>query len=183
MVLWILAGIAVVVVLYSIVVFNELTKERVVVQEGWSGVGTFLQQRNDLIPNLVETVKGYAGHENKTLVEVVQWRNRSASATTPAEQSQAEAGLSRSMIDVFSLTEQYPDLKADRNFLRLQHNLADIEEKIGQSRRYYNGTVREYNQSIAVFPKNFVALAFGFQPFEFFKEDETARTAPTVRFS
>ncbi len=176
-------AVVVVLLLYGITIFNELTKEKILVEEGWSGIGTFLQQRNDLIPNLVETVKGYAGHENKTLVEVIKWRNQSAAAATPDEQSQAEAGLNRAMINVLSLTEQYPDLKANKNFLRLQHSLAEMEEKLNQSRRYYNGTVREFNQSIAVFPKNIVATSFGFRSFEFFKEDETARIAPAVRFS
>lgn len=168
---------------YGVAIFNELTKERILVEEGWSGTGTFLQQRNDLIPNLVETVKGYAGHENKTLMEVIKWRNRSAVATTPAEQNQASAGLNQSMLDFFSLTEQYPDLKANTNFLQLQQDLNSMEEKINQSRRYYNGTVREFNQSIAVFPKNIIAGMFGFKAFEFFKEDGGAHTAPKVSFS
>ncbi len=183
MITWIIAAVVVIVLLYGVVVFNELTKEKILVEEGWSGIGTFLQQRNDLIPNMVEAVKGYAGHENKTLADVIKWRNQSVAASTPAEQSQAEAGLGRAMIDVLSLTEQYPELKASKNFLRLQRSLGEMEEKINQSRRYYNGTVREFNQSIAVFPKNIVASAFGFRSFEFFKEDEAAGVAPSVRFS
>jgi LemA protein len=180
-----LVSVAVLAILafYGIAIYNELTRERVLVEEGWSGTGTYLQQRNDLIPNLVETVKGYAGHENKTLVEVVKWRNRSAAATTIGEQNQATTGLNQSMMDFFSLTEQYPDLKANTNFQQLQQDLNTMEEKINQSRRYYNATVREFNQSIAVFPKNIVAMAFGFEAFEFFKEDVSAHTAPKVSFS
>lgn len=181
-----LAVISVIVVgigIFLISVYNELTKERILVQEGWSGIGTFLQQRNDVIPNLVEIVKGYAGHENKTLLDVVRARNESAMAKTPDESIQANALLSQAMLNFKSLTEQYPDLKANQNFLDLQNKLADIEEKINKSRRYYNGTVREYNQSISVFPKNLVSAIFGFRPATFFAEDEDSRTAPKISFS
>lgn len=181
--LLIFGGLAVAIIFYLIAVFNELTKERILVKEGWSGVGTFLQQRNDVIPNMVEIVKGYAGHENKTLVEVTQWRNKSAQATTKEEQMQADAGLSRSLLDFYSVTEQYPDLKANQNFLQLQSDLASLEEKINQSRRYYNGTVREFNQSRAVFPKNIVATMFGFTEETFFQEDASAKSAPKISFN
>lgn len=167
---------------YAISVYNELTKERVLVQEGWSGIGSFLQQRNDVIPNMVEIVKGYAGHENKTLVDVTMWRNKSASASTPQEQNVANAGLNKSLVDFYAVSEQYPDLKANTNFLQLQQDLADLEGKINQSRRYYNGTVREFNQSVAVFPKNIIGGMFGFKAETFFKEDESAGTAPKISF-
>jgi len=184
MITLLIAGALILLVLfYFISVYNELTKERLMVKEGWSGVGTFLQQRNDVIPNMVEIVKGYAGHENKTLVEVTMWRNRSAQASNPSEQVQADAGLAKAMLDFYMVTEQYPDLKANENFLRLQSDLAALEEKINQSRRYYNGTVREYNQSRAVFPKNIVAGMFGFQDEVFFQEDPNAKTAPKISFS
>lgn len=169
--------------LFIISVYNELIKERLMVREGWSGVGTFLQQRNDVIPNMVEIVKGYAGHENKTLVEVTMWRNRSAQAATPGEQAAADAGLHKSMMDFYTVTEQYPELKANTNFLQLQQDLASLEEKINQSRRYYNGTVREYNQSRSVFPKNMVAGIFGFRDEVFFQEDPNAGQAPKISFS
>ncbi|MBL7998936.1 MAG: LemA family protein, partial [Candidatus Kapabacteria bacterium] len=160
-----------------VAIYNELTKERILVEEAWSVIGTFLQQRNDTIPNMVEIVKGYAGHENKTLVEVTRWRNSSAEATTPAEQQTASQGLQRALMNLYSVAENYPELKANENFLRLQGDLTDIEEKINQSRRYYNGTVREYNQSIAVIPKNAVASIFGFQAKEFFAESESSASA------
>ncbi|MBL7765080.1 MAG: LemA family protein [Chitinophagaceae bacterium] len=182
MTLIILAVAIAALVFYFISIYNELTKERILVQEGWSGVGTFLQQRNDVIPNMVEIVKGYAGHENKTLVEVTMWRNRSAQAQTPEAQSEANTGLGKAMLDFYTVTEQYPDLKANENFLKLQQDLADLEEKINQSRRYYNGTVREYNQSIAVFPKVLVANMFSFKAEVFFKEDAGAATAPKISF-
>jgi LemA protein len=170
-------------VFYAISIYNELTKERILVQEGFSGVGTVLQRRNDLIPNLVETVKGYASHENKTLIEVIKWRNQSAAATTMEEQNQASAGLQKALLNFMSLTENYPELKANENFLKLQSELAATEEQISHARRYYNGTVREYNQSIAIFPKNIIGGSFGFKAETFFAEDEAARVAPKVSFN
>jgi LemA protein len=167
---------------YGISIYNELTKERILVHEGFSGVGTVLQRRNDLIPNMVETVKGYATHENKTLVEVIKWRNQSAAATTMDEQNKASAGLQKALLNFMSLTENYPELKANENFLNLQAELKATEEQISLARRYYNGTVREYNQSIAVFPKNMVGGIFGFKAEAFFAEDEAARVAPKVSF-
>lgn len=180
-----IAVIAVIVLLglWFISIYNELVKERVLVQEGYSGVGAQLQLRNDTLPNMVEVVKGYAGHENKTLVEVIKWRNQSAAATTMEEQNTASKGLNQAMLNFQQLTEAYPDLKANENFLKLQDQLQKIEEDINHSRRYYNGTVREYNQSIAVFPKNLVSGMFGFKAEAFFKEDETAHTVPKVSFT
>ena len=182
-VLLIVAVILILLVFYFISVYNELTKERVLVQEGFSGIGTCLQQRNDLIPNMVETVKGYAGHENKTLVEVIKWRNQSAGATSIDQQNEAQQGLNKAMLNFMSLTENYPELKANENFLRLQSELGTQEENINHARRYYNGTVREYNQSVAVFPKNIIGNMFGFQAATFFAEDAAAHTAPKVSFS
>ena len=163
-------------------IYNELAKERILTQEGASGVGTCLQQRNDLIPNLVETVKGYAGHENQTLIEVTKWRNQSAAATTVEEQNAASGGLKQALMNMLSITEAYPELKANENFQQLMAQLAQIEEKINDARRYYNGTVREYNQSLAVFPKNIVGGSFGFKPAVFFAEDAEAKVAPKVKF-
>lgn len=179
----IIAVLLIVAIFFLISIYNELTKERILVKEGFSGVGTSLQRRNDLIPNLVETVKGYASHENKTLIEVIKWRNQSAAATNMDEQNKASAGLQKALLNFMSLTENYPELKANENFLKLQSELGVTEEQISLARRYYNGTVREYNQSIAVFPKNLVALMFGFKEETFFAEDEAARTAPKVSFA
>ncbi len=181
-VLIVIAVLAVLLIFAIINIYNELVKERILTQEGASGVGTCLQQRNDLIPNLVETVKGYAGHENKTLVEVIKWRNQSAAATTVDDQNAASKGLNQALLNFMSLTENYPELKANVNFQQLMSELAAIEEKINDARRYYNGTVREYNQSLAVFPKNIVGNSFGFKPAVFFAEDEGAKVAPKVNF-
>lgn len=178
----ILTLFVIILLLFSVSVYNQLTKAKILLQEAWSGIGVFLQQRNDAIPNLVEIVKGYAGHENKTLVEVTQWRNKSAMAQTPSEQREATAGLEKALLDFYQVSEQYPDLKANQNFLQLQNDLAELEEKINQSRRYYNGTVRQYNQQCAVFPKNMIASLFGFSKEEFFVEDANAKQAPKINF-
>lgn len=175
--------VAFIIIAALIKIYNELTKERILTQEGASGVGTCLQQRNDVIPNLVETVKGYAGHENKTLTEVIKWRNQSAAATTVDEQNTASKGLNQALINFMALTENYPDLKANVNFQELMQELSRIEDKINDARRYYNGTVREYNQSLAVFPKNIVAGMFGFKAAAFFTEDAAAATVPKVDFN
>jgi LemA protein len=182
-ILFISFGVGLLIIIIALIsVYNELVKERILTQEGASGVGACLQERNDLIPNLVETVKGYAGHENKTLVEVIKWRNQSATATTVDEQSTAAKGLNQALFNMLSLTENYPELKADAHFQELMGQLARIEEKINDSRRYYNGTVRGYNQRIAVFPKNIVAGLFSFKPAAFFIEDAGAKVAPEVKF-
>lgn len=183
MTIYIIIGAIALCLIFLAMVFNELTKERVLVQESWSGIGAYLQQRLDVIPNLVEIVKGYAGHENKTLTDVIKARNESIAALTPEAQIEAAKHMSAAMIDVRALAEQYPDLKANENFLRLQEQLAGLEESINQSRRYYNGTVREYNQSIAIFPKNIVSAIFGFKAAVFFTEDAAAKVAPKISFS
>lgn len=179
----ILLAIVVLLLIVFIATYNRLAKRRILVREGWSGIGTFLQQRNDLIPNLVETVKGYALHENRTLIEVVKWRNQAVAATTPAQQMDASNGMNKALVDFFAVAEQYPDLKANANFLSLQADLKELETKINQSRRYYNGTVRDFNQSVAVFPSNLVAGMFGFAPEPFFQEDAAAKEIPKVSFS
>ena len=176
-------GLLVLLLIMSMIsIYNKLAKGRVMTQEGASGVGTCMQERNDLIPNLVETVKGYAGHENQTLVEVIKWRNQSAAASTVEGQDAAAKGLSQALINMLSLTENYPELKADTQFQELMSQLARIEEKINDSRRYYNGTVREFNQDLAVFPKNIIGGMFGFKAAAFFAEDAEARVAPKVKF-
>jgi LemA protein len=182
-VLIIILVIIVVLIIFFISVYNRLTRLRILVKEGWSGIGTFLQQRNDVIPNLVETVKGYALHESSTLQEVVKLRNIAVNATTPAEQMAANNNVNKALGQFFALAEQYPDLKANTNFLSLQADLSEMETKINQSRRYYNGTVRDYNQSVAVFPSNLVAGMFGFRAEPFFEEEAGSRMVPKVSFN
>ena len=133
-ILLILIGIGIFILLAAFIkIYNELAKERILIQEGASGVGTCLQQRNDLIPNLVETVKGYAGHENKTLIEVTKWRNQSAAATTMEEQNAASGGLKQALMNMLSITENYPELKANENFQQLMSQLSSLEEKINDT--------------------------------------------------
>lgn len=180
--LLIIVLIIVFIALLLVALYNKLTKRRILVKEGWSGIGTFLQQRNDLIPNLVETVKGYALHESNTLTEVVKWRNKGISASGPTEQMEANNGMNKALAGFFALAEQYPDLKANTNFLSLQNDLKEMETSINQSRRYYNGTVRDYNQAVAVFPSNLIANMFGFTPEPFFQEEVVAKELPKVSF-
>lgn len=180
--LLIIVGVILLIGIFLISIFNRLARARVLTEEGWSGIGTFLQQRNDVIPNLVEVVKGYAGHENKTLIDVIKARNESITALTPDAQIEAAKHVGQAMLNFKMLTEQYPELKTNENFLKLQGDVDEMEEKISQSRRYYNGTVRDYNQILAVFPNNLVASTFGFKSATFFQEDAEARTAPKIKF-
>jgi len=181
--LWIVLGVVVLLVIFLIAVYNNLTKKRILVREGWSGIGTFLQQRSDMIPNLVETVKGYALHESSTLQEVVKWRNRAVQATSTGEVMNANNKMNEALVDFFAVAEQYPDLKANTNFLSLQNDLKEMEGSINQSRRYYNGAVRDYNQAVAVFPNNMVAGMFGFAPEPFFQEESGTAAVPKVSFT
>lgn len=182
LILIIVLVVLVLIAVFIISIYNNLAKSKILTEEGWSGIGTFLQQRNDLIPNLVEVVKGFAGHENKTLTDVIKARNESVNALTPEAQIEAAKHMSQALINFKSLTEQYPQLQANQNFLQLQGELGNIEEKINQSRRYYNGTVRDYNQLRVVFPNILVANVLGFKAAIFFQEDEGARKVPQVKF-
>lgn len=172
-----------VLVIVGIVFYNRIVKRRTLTEEAWAGVEACLQQRNDLIPSLVETVKGYAGHELTVLTEVVKWRNQSTAAASPGEQLTAQAGLSRALPGIFALSEQYPELKADRNFARLHSDLSDIEEKINHARRYYNGTVRDFNTAIVTFPGVVLATMLQIRRADFFEAEEGASAVPRVDFS
>ncbi len=183
---WIILGVVVVIVLFLIVLYNRLVSLRQTVNQSWSDVSVQLKQRHDLVPNLVETVKGYATHERGTLDAVVKARNAAVSAAGPEAQAQAEGLLSGALRQMFALSEAYPDLKANQNFLRLQADLADIENKIAASRRFFNNAVQEYNASTQQFPAVLIAGPFGFTQRTFFEVDEAERvavnTAPQVKF-
>lgn len=181
-VIYLLLIIGILIGIVLIFLYNRLVKQRVLVQEGWSGIGTFLQQRNDLIPNLVETVKGYALHESSTLTDVIKWRNQLQAGTTPAAQMEASNQLNAALGKFFALAEDYPELKANQNFLQLQQDLKEIETSLNQSRRYYNGTVRNFNSSVEVFPSNLVASLFNFKAAPFFEENPESRQVPNVSF-
>lgn len=174
-------------VLYLIFSYNGLISLRNRVKEAWSDVEIQMKRRYDLIPNLVETVKGYASHESGTLEKVIQARNMAmANHGTPTEQAQSENILSGTLKSLFALSENYPDLKANQNFLRLQEELTDTENKIKASRRYYNGNVLALNNKVEMFPTNVIASMFGFKKADFFEledgEKEAASKPVQVKF-
>ncbi|MEW9616349.1 LemA family protein [Shinella sp. S4-D37] len=178
-------AIAAVVVLYAIVIYNSLVKARQVKEEAWSGIDVQLKRRADLIPNLIETVKGYAAHEKDTLEKVVELRNRAQAvpAGDVAGRAQAEGLLSQALGRIFALAEAYPDLKANQNFAELQETLETLENEIQMSRRYYNGAARDLNVKVESFPSNLVASLFKFLKAPYFEiENPADRAVPTVKF-
>jgi LemA protein len=183
---WIILGIIVLAVVYLIFLYNRLVALRQTVNQSWSDISVQLKQRHDLVPNLVETVKGYATHERSTLEAVVNARNAAVSAQGPAAAAQAENMLTGALRQLFALAEAYPDLKANQNFLQLQSELSDLENKIAASRRFFNNAVQEYNTGIEQFPAVLIARNMGFQSREFFELDEAERAAvqapPQVKF-
>ena len=184
--LWIVVIVVVLIALYLVMVYNRLVSLRQVTGQAWSDISVQLKQRHDLVPNLVETVKGYAAHERGTLEAVTQARNAAVAASSPQAQAQAENMLSGALRQLFALSENYPQLKANQNFLQLQSDLSDLENKIAASRRFYNNAVQEYNASIQQFPAVVVAGPLGFHASQFFDVDESERaavnTAPQVKF-
>jgi LemA protein len=181
----IVLGVIVVVVVWAISVYNGLISMRQRVNQAFADVDVQLKQRHDLIPNLVETVKGYAAHERGTLDEVVKARNAAMTAQGPAQQAAAENMLSGALRQLFALSESYPDLKASANFQQLQAELTDLENKIAAARRFFNNAVQEYNTGIQRFPAALFASAFGFPPKTFFDLGEDRATvgeAPSVKF-
>jgi LemA protein len=176
--LYIVLGLAAALVLYGIIIYNRLVSLRVRVNEAWSGIEVHMKERYNLIPNLVETVKGYAKHEKETLERVVDARSRAFNQHgSPAEQAGAENMLSGALKSLFALAESYPDLKANENFQELSQQLSRIEDKIQNARRYYNGTVRENNTTVDQFPSNIVANYMRFNKAEFFEIDEGEEAA------
>jgi LemA protein len=169
-------------VLVVVGMYNSLVSGRNHVRESWSGIDTELKRRYDLIPNLVETVRGYAKHEREVLERVVDARTRAVASTgSPASQAQDENALVGALKQLFAVVEGYPDLKASRNFLELQKQLAETEDRIQASRRFYNANVRDYNNRCEMFPTNLMAQAFHFEPAEFFEiEEAVQRQAPPV---
>ncbi|MDP2409239.1 MAG: LemA family protein [Pseudolabrys sp.] len=183
MLVWILLIVMAAVAVYVIVTFNRLVRTRQMGNEAWSGIDVQLKRRSDLIPNLLETVKGYAAHERDALREVTELRG--AAQAVPegdvARRGQAEGALSLGLGRLFALAENYPDLKASRNFLELQQQLATLENEIQMARRYYNGAVRNLNIMVESFPGNLVAGAFGFTRRDYFElADPADRAVPAV---
>jgi LemA protein len=182
---WIVLGIIAAAVLYIVFVYNGLVALRQRVNQSFADVDVQLKQRHDLIPNLVETVKGYASHERGTLEAVVQARNAAISAKGPGEVAKAENMLSGALRQLFALAEAYPDLKANTNFQQLQTELADIENKLAAARRFFNNAVQEYNTGIEQLPAALFAASLGFHRREFFDLGETRpqlEQAPSVKF-
>ena len=183
MVLWVILAVVAVVVIYAIVIFNRLVRTRQMANEAWSGIDVQLKRRSDLVPNLVDTVKGYATHERSVLEEVTQLRGaaRAIPEGDVAARAQAEGALSAGLGKLFALAENYPDLKASTNFLDLQKQLSDLENDLQMARRYYNGAVRNQNVLVQSFPSNVLAGMFGFGPRDFFElSNESERDAPQV---
>lgn len=166
----------------GVLIYNSLVQLREQADAAWSDIDVQLKRRYDLVPNLVETVKGYAGHERETLESVIEARSRAMNAQGPAERAQAEGMLTDALKSLFALSEDYPQLRAAENFLDLQDTLTELEDHIQQSRRYYNAVVRDYNTRIDQVPSNLVARAFGFREREFFEIAESERAAPKVSF-
>ncbi len=165
----------------TVLVYNRLVTLRNMVKEGWSGIDVQLMRRAALIPNLVETVKGYMGHERKLLFEIADLRSRSLRTQRVGEKGEIETALSRSLGSLMAVAEGYPDLKASQNFLELQKELTDIEDQIQMARRYYNGTVRNLNIAVESFPSNIVAKLFTFVQAEYFAiDDADDRQVPQV---
>ncbi|MDV3592515.1 hypothetical protein CMU87_08490 [Elizabethkingia anophelis] len=176
-------ALVVIVLLYGVSVYNKLVKFRNLVQEAWSSIDVMLKKRYDLIPNLVETVKGYATHERETLDSVTQARTMAKNAGSVQEKEAAEKNLNQAMMNLFAVAEQYPDLKANTNFQQLQNELSSLESDIEKSRRYYNGTVRENNTLVESFPSNIIANMYKFEKAPFFELQNTAeREVPSVKF-
>src|SRR5687767_6446907 len=180
---WIIVGIVIIVAALAVLAYNQLVSLREQVRAAWAQIDVALKRRHDLIPNLVETVKGYAAHERQTLENVTAARANAVAAQGPEQQAQAENALSGALRQLFAVSENYPDLKASQNFLELQNELTDTEDKIQASRRFYNMTVRDLNTKIEQFPSSVVARFANAQQREFFELDDPGeRAVPAVSF-
>ncbi len=176
-------AVVVLIVLYVVMQYNGLVKVRNRIENGWSQIDVQLKRRYDLIPNLIETVKGYASHERATLEAVITARNAAmSSGGGVSDKAAAENGLTGTLKSLFALSESYPDLKANQNFLSLQEELTGTEDKIAYARQYYNDEVRTYNTKIQSFPTSILASKFNFAKREYFQIDEASRGPVTVKF-
>ena len=178
--IWIIIAIIVVLVIFVIASYNGLVKSRMQTKEAWSQIDVQLKRRNDLLPNLIETVKGYAKYEGSTLEKVTELRRQVAAATSPAEAMKASDALTRQISGIFAVAENYPDLKASANFIKLQEELTNTENKISYSRQLYNSVVSNYNVKLESFPSNIIAGLFGLKLQTSFKHLKRKRTVPKV---
>lgn len=179
-ILWIVLAIIILLLLWLIVTFNGLVTSKNRVDEAWSTIDVQLKRRHDLIPNLVETVKGYAAHESGVFEEVTKARTQAMSATGRDQQAKAENMITGALKSLFAVAENYPELKASENFAKLQDELSDTENKIQAARRFYNGNVRDYNTKLQVFPTNLFATSFHFTPRDFFALDNADEKEPVA---
>jgi len=168
---------------YGISIYNGLVRKKYLMQEGWSSIDVFLKKRNDLLPNLMETVKGYATHEKELFENVTKARNLVRNANSISEYSEADNALKNSMMNLFAISENYPELKANQNFINLQNELSSLEDEIEMARRYYNGVVRDNNTYIETFPSNIIANMFNFKEGTFFEiKDSSERETTKISF-
>ena len=181
-VLLVILGIAAVVVLWAVSVYNRLIRMKNLKNEAWSGIDVQLKRRFDLIPNLVETVKGYATHEKEVFERVTEARSAISRSGSVGERAESENMLSGALKTLFAVAENYPELKANTNFLQLQEQLASLENDIQMSRRYYNGAARDYNIAIATFPAVLIAQKFGYEKADYFEAAEEEKATPKVAF-
>lgn len=183
MALIIIVVLIVIAIIFVISLYNSIVGLKVRADSAWSDIDVQLKRRHDLIPNIVETVKGYAAHEKDTFENIAKWRSAAMSATGPADRAAAENQLTGALRQLFAVAEAYPQLRASEQFTGLQASLQEVENAIQNSRRYYNAVVRDYNTRIATFPGNIFAGMFGFQTRQFFELDTPAeRQAPQVKF-
>ncbi|EHJ51712.1 LemA family protein [Streptococcus macacae] len=182
MFMWVILIIIALLVIWVIIGYNSLVRSRMQTQEAWSQIDVQLKRRNDLIPNLIETVKGYAKYEESTLEKVTELRSQVANASTPNEAMQASDALGRQMASILAVAENYPDLKANQNFIKLQDELTNTENKISYSRQLFNSTTANYNVKLETFPSNLIAGLFGFKVKEFLETPEEEKTVPKVDF-
>lgn len=178
----IIFAVIILLIFYGIGVYNKLVNSRNKVKDQWAQIDVQLKRRADLIPNLVETVKGYAKHEKNTLTEVIEARNKFVSAGSINEEIEANNQLTGALNKLFALSESYPELKANQNFISLQNDLKDTEDKISYARQFYNDTVLTYNNLVQMFPSNIIANMFKFEVYEFFKIEEKEKEVPKVSF-
>jgi len=179
---WIILLVVVLIVGLLIALYNKLAQQKVLVNEASADIETFLKQRYDMIPNLVEIVKGYAKHEQDTFTKVTEMRTKAMSAGTLEEKMKYEKELSGAVTNLLAVAENYPELKANENFKELQTGLKDLEDNIQKSRRFYNGTVRDFNSMIAVFPNNLIAGIFGYKAMSFFEASEEEKENVKIKF-
>jgi LemA protein len=179
---WVILGIVVLILVFVVGMYNTLVQLRVRADSAWSDIDVQLKRRHDLIPNLVETVKGYAAHEKGTFENIAKFRSQAMQATTPADKAVAENQLTGALKSLFAVAENYPQLKASEEFTQLQGSLSQTEDAIQNSRRYYNAVVRDLNTRIQSFPTNILAGMFGFQLRQFFEVDQVDREPVAVKF-